>query len=147
MGVHSVQAGEDHGLDFLETGQRFKGGTIVVGDGVSNLSIANILEVGEKEADLSCFKGLDFDRLRREHSKILHLGDGAIRPETNFLPAPNSAVKDAGQYDHSAIRIKPGVEDESLQRAIGRSLGRRNTLNDGLQDVGYTFARFGADLE
>ena len=46
VGVHGVEAGEDHGLEFFESGQGFERGTVVVGDGVADLGVGNVLDVG-----------------------------------------------------------------------------------------------------
>jgi len=61
-GRRRVQAGEDHGLDFFKSGQSFEGGVGVMGDGVANFRVSNILDVGNDEAD---FRQPRVDRSRR----------------------------------------------------------------------------------
>ena len=81
---HRIQAGEDHRLDFLESGQRLGCRIFVVGDGVADLRVGNGLDVGEEEADFAGRKLVARDRLGRLIAQAFHFD----------RPAP---------FDHSRI--------------------------------------------
>ena len=53
VGVHCVEACEDHGLDVFKAGQLGEGGARVVGDGVADLGVADVLDGGREEAHLA----------------------------------------------------------------------------------------------
>ena len=78
VGVDGVESGEDHGLDFFEAGQGFDGGVRVVGDGVADFGVGNVLDVGDEEADFAACELIDFDRLGREDAESLRV-EGAFR--------------------------------------------------------------------
>ena len=54
-------------------------------------------------------------------------------------------MKYAGQHDHAAVGVEPGVENERLEPVVGRSLGRRDALHDGFEDLGDAQPGLGAD--
>ena len=76
--VDGVEPGEDHGLDFFEAGQGFDGGIGVVGDGVADFGVGDVLDVGDEEADFAGDEFVDLDRLGREHAEGFHV-EGACR--------------------------------------------------------------------
>ena len=51
--VDGVESGEDHRLQLFEAGQRLNRGMIVVGDGVADLGVGDVLDVGDQEADFA----------------------------------------------------------------------------------------------
>ena len=53
VGIDGVESGEDHRLDFFEAGQWLNGGIAVVGDGVADLGVRHVLDVGDEEADFA----------------------------------------------------------------------------------------------
>ena len=54
-------------------------------------------------------------------------------------------MEDAGEDDHSAVGVEPGVEDQRLQAALGIAFGRRDALHNGFEDVGHALTGFRAD--
>ena len=64
VGVDGVESGEDHGLDFFEAGQGLDGGIGVVGDGVADFGVGDVLDVGDEESDFAGYQLVDFNRLR-----------------------------------------------------------------------------------
>ena len=80
VGVDGVEPGEDHGLDFFEAGQRLDGGTVVVGDGVADLGVGDVLDVGDEEADFAGDEFVDLDRLGREHAERFDLEGRSVPP-------------------------------------------------------------------
>ncbi len=78
--VDGVDAGEHHGLDFFKAGQRLDGGIVVFGDGVADLGVGDILDIGDEEADFAGAQFVDLDRLGGEHAEGFDVEDLAIPP-------------------------------------------------------------------
>ena len=51
------------------------------------------------------------------------------------MPGRIDAVDHAGQDDHAAVRVVPGVEDQRLERRVGIALRRRQPRDDRLEDL------------
>ena len=145
MRVHGVEAGEHHGFDFFKAGKRFEGGVAVVGDGVADFRVGNILDVRDEESDFAGFQLVNLDRLGILHAESFGVEGGAIRPQTNSLALAQGSFKDADQHDDAAVSIEPGVENQGLQAVIRIAFWGRNALHDGFQHVGHALAGFGAD--
>ena len=120
-------------------------GLHVVGDGVADLGVGNILDVGDEESDFAGRQFLNFHRLGREHAEGLHLEAVAIPHQANLLPLLQYALNHAGEHHYAAIRIEPGVEDQRLKLVGRASLGRRNLLHDGFENFRDALAGLGAD--
>ena len=73
VALDRVEPGEHHRLQFLEAGERLRGGPWRLGDGVADLRVGHTLDVGDDEADFADAKLVDRDRLRREHAEAVHL--------------------------------------------------------------------------
>ena len=58
-----------------------------------------------------------------------------LRHQTDLHAGADHAVDDAGQDDHAAVRVVPGVEDQRLQRRVGIARRRRQPLDDGFEDL------------
>ena len=97
--------------------------------------VGNVLQVREEEADFARLKLFHFDGLRRLHANGFYVEALSVRPETNALSLVERSFKDTHQHADSAIRIEPGIEDQSLQRILGMPFGRRNALHDCLQHL------------
>ena len=132
MGIHGIQAGEDHGLDVLKAGQRLDGGPGIIGNGVANLGVGHILDVGDDEADFAGIERIHRHRLGREHAQGFNFEGAAIGPQANSLPAGERALENSCQHDDAAVGIKPGIKNQRLQMGVGRALGRRQPLDNGL---------------
>ena len=52
-GIDREETGEDHGLRRLEARQRLGGGALLVGHGVADAGIGDLLDGGGEEADLA----------------------------------------------------------------------------------------------
>ena len=145
VGVDRVEAGEDHGLDFFETGQRFDRGAIVIGDGVADLGVGNVLDVGDKEANFAGDQFFDFHRLGREYAQSFDLEHAPVPPQADVLSLLQGAFEHAGQDHHAAIGIEPGIKNQRLQVVARRRLWAAAPFDDGFQNIGYALAGFGAD--
>src|SRR3989454_2078844 len=84
--VHGVEAGEDHRFDVFKAGQRLDGGVRVVGNGVADFGVGNVLDVSDQESDFARAELTNFDGLGREHAKRVHIEHTAIRPQADLLP-------------------------------------------------------------
>ena len=57
----------------------------------------------------------------------------------------DAAFHHAHENNRSAVRIKPGIKNQSLQRILGTAGGRGNAVNDGFEHIIHTKATFRAD--
>ena len=117
----------------------------VVGDGVADLCVRDVLDVGDQKSGFARLEFLDIHRLGRQHAQSFHFEHAIVRPQPNLLPFAQRSLKDAGKDDHAAIGIKPRIEDQSLQRICGRALRWRHALHDRFQHLGHALPGFGAD--
>src|ERR1700761_5290652 len=78
--LNRVQAGEDHGLDLLKSGQGFIGGSAIVRDRVTDLRVGDGLDVGEQETGFAGGQLIGGNRLRRLVPDAVHFIAPAVRP-------------------------------------------------------------------
>ena len=57
------------GLISSKAGESFEGGVGVVGDGVADFCVGDVLDVGDEEADFAGFQFIDFYRLGALHAE------------------------------------------------------------------------------
>ena len=117
MRIHGVEAGEDHGLDVFKAGHSLDGGLVGIGNGVADLDIAHGLHGGEEESDLAGGEFADLLGLGRQHAHGIDEEGRALGHELDLLALVETAVDDAGKHADAAIAVKPGIEDQGLQRA------------------------------
>ena len=53
--VDGVESGEDHGLDFFKAWKRLERGVGVVGNGIADFRVSDILDVRDQEPDFARF--------------------------------------------------------------------------------------------
>ena len=61
---------------------------------------------------------------------------------SSFFSVPS---KHASEHDDAAVGVEPGVENQGLEPVVGSTLGRRDALHDGLENVGNALSGLGAD--
>src|SRR3990167_6725449 len=65
------------------------------------------------------------------------------RHQTDFILGLESAVEHPHQHDDADIVIKPGIDDERLERCVRIALGWRDTRHYGFQHILHALAGFG----
>ena len=86
MRVNRVESRKNHGLDFFESGQCFERGMRVIGDGVANLGVGDVLDVGNEKAGVACAQFADVDRLWGEHAEGFNVESPSVGHQFDFLP-------------------------------------------------------------
>src|SRR5437660_1407301 len=145
VSIHRVETGEHHGLDLFEARQWLDGRIFVVGNGVADLGVRDVLDVGEKKSHLASVQGVHFHRLGREHSESLDFENPAIGPQANFLSLAQPAFEYARKHHHAAVGIEPGIENQCLQLVLGVSFGRGYPLPNSFQHLGNALPGFCTD--
>src|SRR5688572_30193173 len=147
MALDRIQPGEHHRLQFLEAGERLGGRTRRLRDRVADLRVCHDLDVGDDEADFADAELVYRGRLRREHAQSVDFEILLRRHEPDLRLRPQGSVNDPDDDDHTAVRVVPGIEDQSLQRSIGIARRRVKARDDRLQDVvdARAFLRAGQD--
>ena len=139
-----IEPGEHHRLHFLEAGEGLGGRARGLRDRVADLRVAETLDVGDDEADLADAEALDGQRLGREDPDLIDVVRLAVDHHRHLHAGTDGAVDDADLDDHAAVGVVPGVEDQGLERRLGRSGGRRHAFDDRLEDVADADAFLGA---
>ncbi len=139
--VDRIDAGKNHRLDLFKAGQGVGGGARVLGDGVADARIGNVLDGSDKESDFASGQLVDLDRLRGEHAHRLDVEDLVVPHEANLHALAHAPVNDAREHDHAAIRVEPGVENQRLERRLGIALRGRQAGHDRFQNVGNALPR------
>ena len=129
-----IEAGEHHRLQFLEPGQRFERPPVGLGDRVADLRVADLLDVGDQEADFADAKLLGRNGLRREDAELLGLVVLPLGHEGDLHALANRAVDHPDDDDHAAVRVVPGVEDQRLERRVRRTGRLRQPLPRSLRE-------------
>ena len=133
------------GLISSKPGSGSIGGIGFVGDGVADFRVGHGLAVGHQEADFAGAQLVHFHRLGGENAEGFDLQHAPIPHQADFLSLADGAFEDAGQHDHAAVGIKPGVENQRLQPVVRIAFGRRHAFDDGFQNIRHALASLGAD--
>ena len=147
VGVDGIEAGEDHGADGLESGKGVVGGVAGGGHGVADADFGGVLDVGHDVADLP---GAEFGagaKLGVEDADFLDFVVAAGAEQADAVAAPEGAVEDAQVDDAAAEGVVFAVEDEGAGLAGVFGFGRRDALDESLQDFGDAGAGLGGDAE
>src|SRR4051794_27460040 len=99
---------------------------IVIGNGVTDFRVRNVLQSGEKEADFSGAEFVDRHWLGHLNAHGFYLKILAVGHQTNLLSCAHLSVDDTGEHSDSAIGIEPRIENECLQGSVDVALRRRN---------------------
>jgi hypothetical protein len=144
-GVNREKAAEYNGLGGFEAGQRFKAALAFVGDGVANAGIADLLDLGGEDADLTRPQLGNVDHLRLQNGEFFDGVDRVGLHHADPVALFHHAVHDAQHDDHAKVGVIPAVDQHRLQGRIAVALRRRQAGNDGFEHVGNPEAGFGRD--
>src|SRR5271165_1379953 len=143
--VDGIETREDHRLDVLKARKLGRRRARLIGDGVADLGVGDILDVRYQEADFASGEFLDLDRFGRQHAHRLDVEGLAVRHEPDLHALAYLAMDDTGEHDDAAIGVEPGVEDECLQRSLSVPGRWRQPVHDGLEDIRHPLPRLRAD--
>ncbi len=127
-------AAEDHRLGFLESGEGMGRRLRLEGDGLADPGVAELLDPGDEVADLPRRDLVRLDRLRGQVTDLLDLVLGVLDHEEDLVARLELAVEDPDEDDDAAVDVEPGVEEERLERGVRVALGRRDAVDDRLED-------------
>ena len=97
-----------------------------------------------QESNFAHAQLIDGRRTRAIHAEGFHLIIAAGIEEANLHARPNSAINDAKENNHAAIRVVPRVEDQSFERRVWIAFGRRHVPHDRFQHLCDSDASLGA---
>src|SRR6266508_554306 len=142
-----VEAGEDHGLSIPVARTRLGGRLRYVRDRLAHLGVGHALDGRGEIADLAGAELVHRAHVGGEDAALLDLADLAVGHEQDAHPRAHAPVDQADVDDDALVRVVEGVEDESLERRLRVSLGRRNAADDGFEHLGHSRAVLGRDRE
>jgi hypothetical protein len=121
-GVDREEAAEDHRLDGLKPGSGRRRAA-VVGDGVADAGLGDVLDLRGDEADLAGAELAELLDLGAEHADPVDQMAGAGGHEADLLALADDAVDHPDQDDDAEIGVVPAVDQHRLQRRVGSPLG------------------------
>jgi len=145
VGIDREQAAEHDRYSRLEARQHLGHRLPVVGDGVADARVGDLLDRRGDEADLAGAELVDLLHLRREEADALDVVGRIGAHHADAVALLHHAVDDADQDDHAEIDVVPAVDQQRLQRRVAVAFRRRQARDDGFQHVGHAFAGLGRD--
>ena len=144
VGEYRKQPREDHGLGGFEAGKRRR---VAAGfdDRVAHAGVGDALDVGDDEADVAGFEFFESDGLGSERAELLDFVDIVAGAEANLHVIGDAAFHHTNQHHRAAVGVKPGIENQGLQRILRAALGSGNAMNDRFEHVFDAQAALGAD--
>jgi hypothetical protein len=143
--VDREQAAEDHRLGGLEAGQRGLAALLLVGDGVADAGVADLLDAGGQEAKFAGAEDIGLGHLRGEHADPVDAVDRLGRHHADALALLQHTVDDAHQHDDTQIGVVPAVDQHRLQGGVAVAGGRRQAGDHGFQHILDAEAGLGRD--
>ena len=116
-----------------------------MGDGVADLGIAHLLDLGGEHADLAGAEFGKIDHLWLEHGKPVNLVGRAGAHHLDQIALLDHAVDDADQNHNAEVRVIPAIDQHRLERCVAVALRGRKTLHNRLQHIGNTQTAFGGN--
>ena len=142
-GVDGVDAGEDHGADFFESGEGLWAGLVLVGDGVADFDFGGGLHVGDDVADVSGAESVGLLHFGGEDAGLFDFVVVGSVEELDLVTFFHLTGNDTNVGDNAAKLIVEGVEDGGAEETIGVFDGRGDEFDDGFEDVLDANAHFG----
>ncbi len=146
-GVDRVNPAENHRMDFLEAGQRFLGRIAQIGHGVADLDIRRALDVRDEITDVAGLQPLLREHLRREDPDLLYLVARVVVNQLDSLARLDLAGKNPDVSNDAAIDIEDTIENEAAQDFVGRFRGRRDSVDDRLENLFDADSHFRAGVD
>jgi hypothetical protein len=105
------------------------------------------LDVGDDVAHRSRRELRRLHPLQLEQPHLLDFVLLARVHQADALPRPDGAVGHPAEHHHPSIGVVLGVEDERLERGLGIPLGRRELVDDGLEQLVDSRSQLGGDRD
>ncbi len=145
--VDGIETAEHHRLGLTVSLQYVAGGTGRLGDGLTRPGLADVLDTGDEIADLTGTERGDGGVVGAPHPHLEGVVGGSGMHEPQSGSRCQVAVHHPQRADHAPILIEVGVEDERLERLVGVAHGRRDPLDDGIEELGDALAGLGRDAQ
>ena len=146
-GIHRINAGKDHGADFLETGQGGWAGAHVIRIRVPDFDIRRGFHVGDDVAYVAGFQGIRSGHFGGEDTHFLHFIHFVRCEKFDFHAAVHAAGNDAHIGDYAAVGVVNGIEHQGAQKAVLFRFRRRDALNNGFQNIVNADAHLGGGMD
>ena len=134
VGRHGEHARVEHGLDVFETGDGRLARARDMGNGIAHLHLNGGLDARD---DVAHRAAGDLARRAELHLQYTHLVGSVLLTrvdELHTIACADGAVLHLEVGNDAAERVEHRVEDQGLQRGLRVALGRRDAVNDGIED-------------
>ena len=146
-GVDGVDAGKDDGRDQFEAGKRSGGGKFVERDGVADLHVGGVFDVGDEIAHFAGTENFGRFFIRGEYAHFVHLESFLCCHEANERFFADFAAYDPDIDQDAAVGVVMGIEDEGAEEIVGGLFGSGDVGQDPFENSFDADARFGGDQE
>ncbi len=146
VAVDRVQPAEHHGLGVAITLQG-RCGAGRLGDGLARAGLGHVLDAGDQVAHLARTQAGDGGGRGGADPHLVGVVAGLGLQEAQPGPGGQGALHHPQGGDHPPVLVEPRVEDERLQGGVGITLGRRDALDHGIQQLRDPLPRLGADAQ
>ena len=135
VGLHRVDAREDHRLHVLEARDGLRRRIGHRRDGVADLHVGRGLDARADVAHVARGDALARMHLELQHAHLVGVVLAAGVEELHVVALAQRAVEHAVVGDDAAEGVEHRVEDQRLQRGVHVALRRRHTLHDGFEHL------------
>ena len=142
-GVNRINAAEDHGMDFLEPGQRRRR-VAGIRDRVAHFDLLRAFDIGGEVTGLALLEFLAHVRFGIKAADFLDLDVFSRVEEFDCQSGVKLAVENPHMRDHALVGVEIRVEPQRLQRRCAGGLRGRDPVNDGFENFIDADAFFGA---
>ncbi len=141
--VDREQAGEHHRLRVAVAGEHVGRPAGRGRDRLTRAGVADVLDAGDEVADLAGPEFVHRGGNRAAGADLDRLVVGAGLHERELGARDHLALHDPHARHDAAVLVELGVEDQALQRCVGVADGRRDALDDRVEQVGDALAGLG----
>ena len=140
IGADREQAGIDLRFHLFKAGQRFICRVARKRQRIADRRAKDVFNGANQPAYLAAFQLGTVHLLRREDAQAIGVIHLPGTHHLNFIAFAHGAVFDTHQRNDAEVVIKPGVDNQSLQRRFRIAFRRRNIAHQALQHVRYANA-------
>ena len=133
------------GTEGLKPGSAASQPLALVGDGVADAGVADLLDRGGEEADLAGAEFVDGVHAGAEDAEAVDRGRARRSHHADAVALAEDAVDDADEDDDAEVGVVPAVDQHGLERRVAVALGGGQAGDDGLEHVGDAEAGLGGD--
>ena len=141
VGLHGIDAREDHRFHILETGYRFGAGVFYVGYRIAHLHLAGVLDARYDVAHVTRPDFLPGGEFQFQNADFIGVVFVTRVDELHRIARAERPVEDAEVGDDAAEGVEYRIENKRLQGSLLVAFRGGNALHDGFEYFVHPLAR------